>query len=84
VGDQVNAYVAQAQARLPEGITLSALRDSTKTLRDRVELLSRGVMFATVISLVLVPTGYMIMEDLVARVRSRGAPQVAEAAPFME
>ena len=42
VGDQVNAYVAEAQARLPEGIPLSALRDSTKTLRDRVELLSRN------------------------------------------
>ena len=46
--------------------------------------LAFGMMFATVISLVLVPTGYMIMEDVVARVRPRGAPQVAEAAPFME
>ena len=46
--------------------------------------LAFGVMFATVISLVLVPTGYMIMEDVVARVRPRGAPQVAEAAPFTE
>ena len=40
--------------------------------------LAFGVMFATVISLILVPTGYMIMEDVMARVRPRGAPQVAE------
>ncbi len=36
--------------------------------------LAFGVVFATLITLFLVPAGYLLLEDLSARVRNRGAP----------
>ncbi len=42
IAEQVNAYIAEAQPRLPEGITLTTWRDSAKILQDRLSLLLRN------------------------------------------
>jgi multidrug efflux pump subunit AcrB len=42
VGDKVKAYAEQAQSWLPEGVQISAWRDQTKVLRDRLDLLTRN------------------------------------------
>jgi len=42
IGDQVKAYAAEAQQWLPEGVRISAWRDQTKVLRDRLDLLTRN------------------------------------------
>ena len=39
VADAVHAYVAQAQARMPEGVTLTTWQDDSAILRSRIDLL---------------------------------------------
>jgi multidrug efflux pump subunit AcrB len=42
LADSVRAYVAEAQARMPEGISLTIWQDQSKTLRDRLSLMLRN------------------------------------------
>ena len=42
ISDKVKAYVAEARARMPEGITLTVWRDSSRNLRDRLDTLFRN------------------------------------------
>ncbi len=42
LAEKVHAYIAGAQPRMPEGITLTPWRDSAKLLQDRVSLLLRN------------------------------------------
>ena len=42
LSDKVKAYVAEAQTRLPEGVSLTIWRDSSKILRDRLDTLFRN------------------------------------------
>lgn len=40
--DSVRAYIAEAQARMPEGVSLTIWQDQSKTLRDRLSLMLRN------------------------------------------
>ena len=56
LADTVHAYVEEAQARMPEGISLTIWQDQSKTLRDRLSLLLRngaGGLILVFISLAL-------------------------------
>jgi multidrug efflux pump subunit AcrB len=42
ISDKVKAYVAEAQTRVPEGVSLTIWRDSSRILRDRLDTLFRN------------------------------------------
>ena len=42
IADKVKAYVSEAQPRMPAGITLTTWGDTSKTLRDRLDLMLRN------------------------------------------
>jgi len=42
IAAKVKSYVTEAQARMPEGVTVTTWQDSSKVLRDRLDLLLRN------------------------------------------
>ena len=48
VSDAVHNYVAEAQPRMPEGITLVTWMDQAKFLRDRMDLLLRNAFYGLI------------------------------------
>ena len=56
LSDKVSDYVAEARLRMPEGIDLTIWQDQSKTLRDRLSLLTRNGLsglFLVFVALVL-------------------------------
>jgi multidrug efflux pump subunit AcrB len=51
--EEVKGYVAEARARLPEGIRLTVWRDGSRSLRDRLDILIRNGVSGFVLVLVL-------------------------------
>jgi multidrug efflux pump subunit AcrB len=53
ISDAVNAYVAEAQARMPEGVNIDVWKDGSTPLRDRIDTMVRngGSGFLIVVAL---------------------------------